>query len=139
MSSVATIANINTNSEVGEIADPKLRKLLSRVAQEMELGIERVAANHSKPAEFPLPTDPNSTERILAARVSALPKGKQAKAAGGSRQRLNAPAATRQKRFGDLAKVNLKTDASIGSQVKTMPLPNGLSIDRKSTRLNSSH
>lgn len=122
------MANIITNSEVGEIANPKFRKLLLRVVREIELSIEKVAANHAKPNEFPLPTDPNSTERILAARFSSLPKTVKDRSGGRSLDSLNASSEVRLKRFGDLAKVNLKTNASIGSQVKALPLPAELKL-----------
>lgn len=122
------MANIITNSEVSEIANPKLRNLLLRVAREMELSIEKVAANHAKPNDFPLPTDPNSTERILAARFSSLPKTVKDRAGSRSLDRLNASREVRLQRFGDLANVNLKTNASIGSQVKMLPLPTELKL-----------
>lgn len=122
------MSEIITHSEVSEIADPKLRKLISRVAREMELNIEKVAASHANPKEFPLPTDPNSTERILAARFNSLPKTVKDRSASKSMERLNAPSEARAKRFGDLAKVNLRSKESIGSQVREMPLPAGLKL-----------
>lgn len=117
-----------TQSVVTEIADPKLRKLLSRVVREMELSIEKVAANHSKPKDFPLPADPNSTERILAARFNSLSKAVKDRSADRSLNILNAPREARLKRFGDLANVNLKSDEPIGSQVRAMPFPAELKL-----------
>jgi hypothetical protein len=128
MPATKTITNINTNSEVGEIADPKLRKLLLRVVREMELSIERVGANHAKPNEFPLPADLNSTEHILAARFKSLPATVKDRAGSKALESLNASPEARLKRFGDLAKVDLKTNTSVGSQVKRLPLPSGLSF-----------
>jgi hypothetical protein len=128
MSAAKTVSNINTNSEVGEIADPKLRKLLMRVVREMELSVERVGANHAKPNDFPLPADLNSTEHILAARFKSLPKTAKDRAGSKALESLNAPPEVRLKRFGDLAKVNLKSNSSVGSQVKNLPLPSGLNF-----------
>ncbi len=122
------MANIIANSVVSEITNPKLRNLLLRVAREMELSIEKVAANHAKPNEFPLPTDPNSTERILAARFSSLPKAVKDRSGGRSLDQLNASPELRLKHFGDLANVNLRTNASIGSQVRAMPLRANLKL-----------
>lgn len=122
------MTNIITNSEVSEIANPKLRNLLSRIVLEMELSIEKVAANHAKPNEFPLPTDPNSTERILADRFNSLPKPVKDRSGSRVLDRLNASGETRLKHFGDLANVNLKAKTSIGSQVKALPIPAGLKL-----------
>lgn len=125
------MADVITNSQVSEIADPKLRKLLMRVVREMELSIDKVAANHAKPSEFPLPDDPNATERILAARYDALPKEVKEQAWSKVSLRINTPAVARQRRFGDLAAVNLKVGANIGAQVKALPLPADLRFTRE--------
>jgi len=122
------MANVITNSQVSEIANPKLRKGLVRIAREMELSIEKVTANHAKPNEFPLPADPNATERILATRFNALPQELKDRAGSRVSSRLNAPAAARQRRFGDLAAVNLKVGTTIGTQVRNLPLPAALKI-----------
>ncbi|MFL6230344.1 MAG: hypothetical protein ACJ741_16350, partial [Pyrinomonadaceae bacterium] len=122
------MSELNTNSQVSEVADPKLRKVLARVAQEMELTIEKVAANHARPKEFPLPADPNSTEHILAARFNALPQELKAKAGATALGRISAPAAARKQKFGDLAAVNLKTGVAVGEQVRAMPVPAALKL-----------
>jgi hypothetical protein len=122
------MANVITDSQVIEITDPKLRKVLTRVVREMELSIEKVAANHAKPKEFPLPSNPNSTEHILAARFNALPLEVKTRAATSVMSRINAPAAVRQQRFGDLAAVNLKTNVAVGEQVRAMPMPADLKL-----------
>ena len=124
------MANVITNSQDSEIADPKLRKLLVRVAREMELSIEKVAANHAKPSEFPLPSDPEATERVLAARFNTLPKDVKDRAGSRVLGRINLPAAARQRRFGDLAAVNLKAGAAIGAQVRDLPMPAALKFTR---------
>jgi hypothetical protein len=122
------MAEVNTNSQVSEVADPKLRKVLARVAQEMELSIEKVAANHAKPKEFPLPADANSTERILAARFKALPQELKTKAGATALGRINSPAAARKQQFGDLAAVNLKASVAVGEQVRAMAMPAALKL-----------
>jgi hypothetical protein len=122
------MTEVNTNSQVTEVADPKLRKVLARVAQEMELSIEKVAANHTRPKEFPLPSDPNSTEHILAARFKVLPQELKAKVGATALGRINAPAAARKQQFGDLAAVNLKTNVAVGVQVRAMAMPAALKL-----------
>jgi len=125
------MANVITNSQVYEIADPKLRKVFARVARELKLSIEKVAAHHANPNAFPLPPDPNSAERILAARFSALPQSFQDRAGAVTLERLNVPVAARQRRFGDLAAVNLKSGVAIGAQVRDLPQPADLKFTQE--------
>jgi hypothetical protein len=117
---------VNNNSEAGKVTDPKLLKVITRVAREMELSVEKVAASHAQPKEFPLPADPNSTEQILAARFKALPQEFKTKAGAMALGRINAPAAARKEQLGDLAAVNLKAGVAVGEQVRAMPMPSGL-------------
>ena len=134
------MANVNTNTQGNKVTDPKLLKVISRVAREMELSIEKVAANHAQPKEFPLPANPNSTESILAARFKALPQELKTKAGATAMGRINAPAAARQQQLGDLAKVNLKAGVAISEQVRALPLPGDLKLTRADlTRINSAN
>lgn len=122
------MANVNTNSQAPKVTDPKLLKVISRVAREMELSIEKVAANHAQPKEFPLPANPDATERLLAARFKALPQELKTKAGATAMGRINAPAAARQQQLGDLAQVNLKAGVAIGEQVRALPLPGDMKL-----------
>ena len=122
------MSGVITTSQVSEIADPKLRKLFKRVVREMQLSIEKVAANHANPNEFPLPPDPNSTERILAARFNELPQEFKNRAGSRVTSRINTPPSARQRRFGDMAAVNLKIGTAIGVQVRGLPLPAALKV-----------
>jgi len=120
--------DLNTNSQADKVTDPKLLKVIARVAREMELSIEKVAANHAKPTEFPLPDKPDSTEQILAARFKALPQEFKTKAGAKAMGRINAPVAARKEQLGDLAAVNLKARVAIGEQVRAMPMPGALKL-----------
>ena len=117
---------IITNFQVSEIADPKLRKVLGRVVHEMKLTIEKVAAHHAKPNEFPLPSDPNSTEHILATRFMVLPQGFKDRAGAKALERINVPATAHQRQRDDLFAVNLKASVAIGAQVRALPMPAAL-------------
>jgi hypothetical protein len=119
---------VNTNSEAGKVTDPKLLKVITRVAREMELSVEKVAASHAQPIEFPLPADPTSTEQILAARFNAFPQKVKTNAGAKALGRINAPAAARKEQLGDLAAVNLKSGVAVGEQVRAMPMPGGLKL-----------
>jgi hypothetical protein len=120
--------DLNTNSQADKVTDPKLLKVITRVTREMELSIEKVAANHAKPTEFPLPDKPNSTEQILAARFKAYPQEFKTRAGAKAMGRINAPAAARKEQLGDLASVNLKARVAIGDQVRAMPMPEALKL-----------
>jgi hypothetical protein len=122
------MAEVNTNSQADKVTDPKLLKVIARVAREMELSIEKVAANHARPTEFPLPDRPGSTEQILAARFKALPQEFKNKAGAKAMGRINAPAAVRKEHLEDLAAVNLKAGVAVGEQVSAMPMPEALKL-----------
>jgi hypothetical protein len=122
------MTDVNINSQADKVTDPKLLKVIARVTREMELSIEKVAANHAKPTEFPLPDKPNSTEQILAARFKALPQEFKIKAGAKAMGRINAPPAARKEQLGDLAAVNLKAGVAIGEQVRAMPMPQALKL-----------
>jgi hypothetical protein len=123
-----------TNHQVGEIADPKLRKLLKRVVREMELSIEKVAANHAKPNEFPLSSDPNSTERILATRFNSLPQEFKGRSGAKVLSAINNSVA-HNRRFGDLEAVDLKVETPVGVQVRALSLPAQMKISNEEWRL----
>lgn len=117
-----------TMSDAVEIVDPKLRALAQRVAKEMELAVEKVAANHKDNAKFPLPANANSTERVLASRFSQLPQVIKEVAATKAISRINAPKAVREGHFGDLTAVNLSNPASVDEQARALSFPTALKL-----------
>jgi hypothetical protein len=127
------IATPGTNSigQVDEILDPKLKKVLNRLVREMELTVEKVAANHAAPTEFPLPTEETSMERLLLTRFKNLPAPTKQIAGLKAQSRLAASAAIRRRRFGDLSAVNLKEARSVGAQVRGLEVPVGVRLSRE--------
>lgn len=117
-----------TNTQETELADAKLRKIAVRVAREAELAIEKVAANHAQPAKFPLSSEAKSVEQILASRFTSLPRAVQQRGARAALDRINAPAAVRARRFGDLASVDLTKATSVDAQVQALPFPAALKL-----------
>jgi hypothetical protein len=102
-----------TISEVGEITDPKLRKVLLPVVRQVELAALRVAAHHHQPAGFALPKSPGSLERVLDARFQALPAAKKSSAATKALVQLTRPKKALAGRFGALADADLASDEPI--------------------------
>lgn len=115
-----------TLSESIEITDPKLRKVLLRVAREAEMAIEKVAANFKQPGRFPLPSDQKSLERILQSRFAALHPETQKAAATKALNRIKAPAAVRAARFSDLVRVDLSKPIAVEAQSNALPFPEAL-------------
>ena len=117
-----------TTSQVIELADPKLRAIARRIATEAELAIEKVAANHKQPAKFPLASAPKSLETILASRFRTLPQPIQQAAATKAIGRINAPAAVRARRLGDLASIDVTKATAVDEQAKALPFPANLKL-----------
>jgi len=117
-----------TNIQVKELADPKLRKIAVRIAREVELALEKVAANHTQAAKFPLSPDSKSVERILASRFATLPTAIRQSASTKAVARISAPAAVRKARFGDLVNVDLTKVTAVDAQVQALPFPAALKL-----------
>ncbi|GAD85269.1 hypothetical protein FEK33_12530 [Nocardia asteroides NBRC 15531] len=117
------MTTVITNTQVVELADPKLRALALRVVRELELTAERVAAHHGDRSRFRLPTQPDSVEALFDAQFRSLPQPTQALAAQRALTRLQAPAAVRARRLGDLTRIDLSVPVSVETQAMAIPLP----------------
>jgi len=122
------MSGLITTSQVTELTDPKLQKIAERIALEAELAVEKVAASFAHPAEYPLASDEKSIERILESRFTALPQTTKEAATARAINRINAPAAERAARYGDLASVDLRTATAIDAQVQALPFPPELTL-----------
>jgi hypothetical protein len=111
---------------VTEPTDPKVRAALKRTVRELELAIEKVAANHADPAAFPMPAAAGSTERILARQFGRLPVPIRDAAGTAVALRVGASALRQKKRLGDLAGVDLRKPEAVEEQVASMPFPEAL-------------
>jgi hypothetical protein len=115
-----------TMYEVTELADPKLRELAMQVVNELRLAAEKAVAHSEDPKAYPMPQDPNSAEQIFLDRFRELrPETKQA-AVAKSMPFVKASEAVRARRYGDLAKVNLRSATPVAAQVKALPFPEHL-------------
>jgi hypothetical protein len=115
-------------SQVAELPDPKLQKIAERIALEAELAVEKVAVSFTQPTEYPLTSDAKSIERILESRFNILPQATKQAAAARAINRINAPAAERAARYGDLAGVDLTNSVAIDTQVQALLFPEDLKL-----------
>ncbi|NGN67355.1 hypothetical protein G5C51_26055 [Streptomyces sp. A7024] len=116
---------MNTDSVVKTVPSPKLRAVADRVVAELQLAADKVAVHHSDRAKYPMPKDPKSAEAVLATRFGVLPEGLRKQAADKVAADLKATA-TRAKRYGDLAHVDLRSPASVGAQAGKLKFPDRL-------------
>lgn len=117
-----------TMREISELADPKLRKVAKRVAQEMELAIAKTVAHQAEPANYPLPEDRDSVEQIVQERFQQLRPEQQQFAVARLMPRVNAANAARQKGIGSLAKIDLHSAIPVVEQAKAISLPASLKL-----------
>ncbi|MGW6702449.1 hypothetical protein [Nocardia sp. NPDC055049] len=111
------------DSQLGDIIDPKLRKIGERVVRQLELAADKVAAHAADAARFPLPTQRDSAENILAGWFDTMPEKKRAAAGVAAIQRVNTTA-IRTAHLGELAGVDLQTRTPIASQGSAFAIPN---------------
>ena len=85
--------------EVTDIPSAKLKAVAQRVALEIQLAADKVAAHHADPRVYPLPDAAGSVEQLLASRFRVAARG-TAEAGGGqghdgARRRGGTPEAAR--------------------------------------------
>ncbi|MET7488524.1 hypothetical protein [Streptomyces sp. NPDC005538] len=115
----------NTSQVVTDIPHAKVKAVAERVVQELRLAGEKVAAHHAEPAKYPLPEDRSAAEHLLAQRFDRLSDAKKKQAADAVVADLK-NAAGRAARLGDLARVDLRSPASVEAQIQRMPFPDRL-------------
>jgi len=111
-----------------ELSHPKLKKLAQRMASGFEVAVEKVVANLQDPARYPLPRDSKALEHRLRALVEKLPAAKRRELAKQVMPRVEAGAAGRERRYGDLAKIDLRSKQSVVEQLKALALPADLTL-----------
>jgi hypothetical protein len=96
--------------------------------REIELAIDKVAANEKDAAKYPLAVDPKSTETILASRFKALPAAKRQRAGAQALLRIQAAPALRSARYGELAGISLSNPAGVDVLARAVPMPASLKL-----------
>ncbi len=122
------MASTITMAEVTELTDPQVRKVAMRVVKEVELAIEKTVAHKAEPANFPMPQQPDSVERIIQSRFQRLKPEQQQLAVARIMPRVKAAKAKREKAFGDLHNVNLGAATPVAEQVSKLPFPQALKL-----------
>ncbi|MGW6425521.1 hypothetical protein ACWF82_22865, partial [Nocardia sp. NPDC055053] len=117
------MSKMNTYAPLGELEDPKLKKIGQRAASVIELAAIRVVAHHADRKKFPLPAEPDSVETTLAAWFDAMPAARKAAAAQQVVQHLASPEFL-SSRFGKLSEIDLSASKSISAQASSIPLSN---------------
>jgi hypothetical protein len=110
-----------------EPLDSAVKKIAMRVVREMELAAEKAVVHDNSPTEFPLSPSMDTAERLFHGRFSVLAEQQKAVARLKVRQRMDAKA-ERAAALGDLAKVDLRSAATVAKQVDALPFPNALRI-----------
>lgn len=115
----------NISQVVTQIPNAKVKAVAERVVQGLRLAAEKVAAHHAEPAKYPMPEDKGAAEHLLAQRFDRLPDDKKKRAADAVVADLK-DVAGRARRLGDLARVDLRSPASVDAQIQRMPFPDRL-------------
>ena len=112
-----------TMSQVTRLEDPHFQRIAERIALAARLAAEKVAASYAEPERYPLTSDEGSIEQILKSRFNVLPESVQQAAAARAIARINAPAAERAERYGDLGNVDLTVATAIDVQMQALSFP----------------
>src|SRR3989442_97404 len=112
-----------TTSEVTDIDDPKLRAIAKRVVKVARIAAEKAVAHQADPGHYPITSATDSLQQIFLSRFKELPPVKQQAAVVRVMALVKASEATRIAAYGDLAKVNLQSAASVSAQVNDLAFP----------------
>jgi hypothetical protein len=117
-----------TPLEIKDLANPKLRKIAKRVVNEVMLATEKVVAHGAEPANFPLPEETDSMERILWQRYNELGEANRAFSRARMMPRVKASESARTRVHKDLAGIDLRSKESVAKQAAKLPWPQGLTL-----------
>ncbi|MET7703633.1 hypothetical protein [Streptomyces sp. NPDC005485] len=106
-------------------AHAQVRAVAERVVQELALTADKVAVHHAEPARYPLPADESAAEHLIARRFEGLSEEEKRRAAARALADLNGGPG-RAARLGDLARVDLRSPASVDAQAKRLGFPDRL-------------
>lgn len=119
-----------TMSQVADLADRRVREVAKRVLHTVLIASEKAVAMEAEPSVYKSPTDPSSLEQILLTRFRSLSADTRQAATVRVMRLAKAPAAERQKYFGDLVAIDLRSPHPVVEQVKTLPFPEKLKFPR---------
>jgi hypothetical protein len=93
--------------------------IVSRTVAMLKLAALKAAAHQADPKTYPLPADPSSFERILAARLASRPAAAQQRAAARAHSLLGGTVDARTRAFGDLGKLDVRSAKPIAELAST--------------------
>lgn len=107
---------------------PKVKYLRKRLTDTLQLSVEKAAAHLKSPGQYPLPAGKDSLEFAIVDLLKILPKRKQDRFLDKMKEALNAGAAARQRRYGTMAAIDLRSNKAVADQAKTIEVPVNMRI-----------
>lgn len=111
------------------LSDPKLDYLAKRVANMGRLATYRMIAKAGDPSKVLAPADKSSIEAIALSRFLAQPAVKQQRAVQKAKAFMALPVASRKRKFGELASIDLQSAKPIHEMARAIPIPAAMRID----------
>ncbi|HNE46620.1 MAG TPA: hypothetical protein PKN15_05935 [Chitinophagales bacterium] len=110
------------------IAQNKFDQIQQRSENVLHLSIAKLVGHIENPTTYPMTGDNKSIERALFNHYNILAKSEQKDFINRIKKFSNIPSNTTQfqSRFGDLAKVDLKSHTSVAEQIKSIAVPDSL-------------
>ncbi|MFI5220491.1 MAG: hypothetical protein ACHQNT_13480 [Bacteroidia bacterium] len=97
--------------------------LQKRVANTIDLSLEKVAMHLKDSAAYPITSDKKTIERAILDLYYSIPEAKRKKFTDKLNERFQSTTAERQLKYGDLLNINLHNSEPVASQVKKLELP----------------
>ena len=95
--------------------------IADRIVQTALLAAEKAAAYEKDPSAYPIPSDPNSFERIYLSMLRTVKPEIKQRAVTQLTASLEANKTIRRAKFGDLAEIDLRSATPISEQVRSLP------------------
>lgn len=111
------------------LSDPKLDYIAKRVANMARLATYRVIAKVGDPSKVVAPADKSSIEAIVLSRFLAQPAVRQQRGVQKAKAFMALPVASRKRKYGELASIDLNSAKSINEMARTIPIPAAMRID----------
>jgi hypothetical protein len=111
------------------LSDPKLNYLAKRVANTARLAAYRVVAKAGDPSKVVIPADKSSIEAIVLSRFLAQPAVKQQRGVQKAKAFMALPVASRKRKFGELASIDLHSAKSMSELARAIPIPAAMRLD----------
>jgi len=121
----------STAATIAPPMPPKLQAIAERAGAVVGLALERAVGNARDPNRYPLPRGPKSMELLLKGQIDRLsPERKQA-LVDSIGPKLAESKQSRQRRLGDLSRVDLAGSTSVVDQVGSLGLPSKLKLSTR--------